>query len=46
MINDKRSIREEVNRIITAYEGEDMYQLLQVIKDNIEKRMKDGDKEV
>ena len=46
MENNKQVIREEVNKIIAEYDGEDMSQLLMIIKERIEKRIGNGDKEV
>ena len=43
---NKQVIREEVNKIIAEYDGEDMSQLLMIIKERIEKRIGNGDKEV
>ena len=37
---DKREIREDVNKIIKEYSGEDMSQLLMIIKERIEIKLK------
>jgi len=41
-INDKYTIRKEVNKIITSYNGEDMEQLLEIIKEEIQNRIENG----
>ena len=38
---DKRQVREDVNRIIKEYPGEDMSHLLMIIKESIEKKLQD-----